>query len=144
LAEQLGAETAEIRDYGARDQTRREHLQLLCREYRFRQYGPAFSADLRRHLEIEALSTDAAFTLVESAMEWLRERKVILPAFNTLESMVRSVRSKVERDVYWPLFGRIPQSCSVGRIQIIPQSSRKVGNSRLLNREANEGIRLWD
>src|SRR4030095_6698539 len=57
-----------------------------------------------------ALSTDSAFTLVESAMEWLRERKVILPVLATLESVVRSVRSKVERDVYWRLFGRLEES----------------------------------
>ena len=58
---------------------------MLCQQYLFRQYGKAYSADLRRHLEVEALSTDAAFTLVESAMEWLRERRVILPALATLE-----------------------------------------------------------
>ena len=102
IAEQLGADAIEVGEYASRDQTRREHLQVLCREYRFRQYGPADSSPLRRHLETEALSTDSAFTLVESAMEWLRERKVILPALATLESVVRSVRSKVERDVYWP------------------------------------------
>jgi len=43
-------------------------------------------------------------------MEWLRERKVIRPALATLESVVRSVRSKVERDVYWRLFGRLAES----------------------------------
>ena len=96
VAEQLGAEAAEITAYAKRDQTRREHLQLLCREYRFRQYGAAYSASLRRNLEIEALSTDAAFTLVEYAIEWLRERKVILPVLSTLETLVRSVRSKGE------------------------------------------------
>ena len=110
VAEQLGPEATEVGEYAARDQTRREHLQVLCQVYRFRQYGPTYSADLRRHLETEALSTDAAFTLVESAMEWLRERKVILPALATLESVVRSVRSKIEREIYWRLFGRLAES----------------------------------
>jgi Domain of unknown function (DUF4158) len=110
LGQQLGADTAEFADYAKRDNTRQEHQLLIINDYRFRQYGPAYSADLRRHLEIETLSTDAAFTLVESAMEWLRERKVILPALATLESVVRSVRSKVERDVYWRLFGRLAES----------------------------------
>jgi len=36
-------------------------------------------------------------------MEWLRERRVILPALATLESLVRSVRGTVERQVYWQL-----------------------------------------
>jgi hypothetical protein len=36
-------------------------------------------------------------------MEWLRKRRVILPALATLESLVRSVRGTVERQVYWQL-----------------------------------------
>jgi len=103
VAEQLGADASEIGEYAARDETRREHLQVLCNEYRFRPYGPAHSPLLRRYLETEALSIDSAFTLVESAMEWLRQHRVILPALATLEAVVRAVRSKVERDVYWRL-----------------------------------------
>jgi len=109
VAEQLDADAAEMAEYAVRDETRREHLQALCKEYRFGQYGPAHSPLLRRHLETEALSTDSAFTLVESAMDWIRERRVILPALTTLESVVRSVRSKVEREVYWRLFGRLKE-----------------------------------
>ena len=41
--------------------------------------------------------------LVQSAMEWLRERGVILPALMTLESLVRSVRSSVERGQTGPI-----------------------------------------
>ena len=88
MAEQLHADAAEIAEYASRDETRREHLQILCKEYRFGQYGPAQSPLLRGYLETEALSTDSALTLVESAMEWLRERRVILPALATLESRV--------------------------------------------------------
>ena len=109
VGQQFGADTVEFADYAKRDNTRQEH-QLLIKEYRFRQYGPAHSPLLRMHLESEALSTDSAFTLVESAMEWLRERRVILPALATLESVVRSVRSKVERDVYWRLFSRLEEN----------------------------------
>ena len=107
VAEQLGADASEIGEYAARDETRREHLQVSCKEYRFRPYGPAHSPLLRRYLETEALSIDSAFTLVESAMEWLRQHRVILPALATLEAVVRTVRSKVERDVYWRLFNRL-------------------------------------
>ena len=110
VAEQLGADATEIDEYAARDETRREHLQVLCKEYRFGQYGPAHSPLLRKYLETEALSTDSAFTLIESAMEWLRQRGVILPALGTLESVVRAVRSKVERDVYWRLFSGLEES----------------------------------
>lgn len=110
VAEQLGADRTEIDEYPARDQTRREHLQILCQEYRFCSYGSSHSLLLRRHLETEALSSDSAFTLVESALEWLRERRVLLPALATLESLVRSVRSQIEREVYGRLFRRLEES----------------------------------
>jgi Domain of unknown function (DUF4158) len=110
VGQQLGADTDEFADYAKRDNTRQEHQLLIIKEYHFRQYGSAYSPLLRAHLENEALSADSAFTLVESAMEWLRERRVILPALATLESVVRSVRSNVERDVYWRLFGRLEES----------------------------------
>ncbi len=97
VVEQLGADASEMGDYAARDETRREHLQVLCKEYRFRPYGSAHSPLLRRYLETEAPSIDSAFTLVESAMEWLRQHRVIPPALATLEAVVRAVRSKVER-----------------------------------------------
>jgi Domain of unknown function (DUF4158) len=110
VAEQLNADATEIAEYAARDETRREHVQILCKEYRFGQYGPAHAPFLRAYLETEALSSDSALTSVESATEWLRERRVILPALATLESVVRSVRSKVERNVYWRLFSRLEDS----------------------------------
>ena len=110
VAEQLGADASEMGEYAARDETRREHLQVLCKEYRFRPYGTAHSPLLRRYLETEALSIDSAFTLVESAMEWLRQHRVILPALATLEAVVRAVRSKVERNVYWRLFNRLEEN----------------------------------
>jgi hypothetical protein len=110
VAEQLGADTAEIDEYAARDQTRREHLQMLCQEYRFRSYGSSPSLLLRHHLEAEALSTDSAFTLLEAALKWLRERRILWPALATLESLVRSVHSHSEREVYGRLFERLEKS----------------------------------
>jgi hypothetical protein len=95
VAEQLNADATEIAEYAARDETRREHVQILCKEYRFGQYGPAHSPLLRAYLETEALSADSALTLVESAMEWLRERRVILPIPSELraEAMKQVVRT---------------------------------------------------
>lgn len=109
VARQLGADAAEVNEYAARDETRREHLQVLYNDYQFRQYGPTESPHLRAHLQTDALSTESAFSLVESAMTWLRERRVILPALTTLESIVRSVRSQIDREVYWRLFNRLQE-----------------------------------
>ena len=37
---------------------------------------------------------------MEEGFEWLRSQRVIVPALTTLESLVRSVRSEIERHVY--------------------------------------------
>jgi hypothetical protein len=94
IRQQLGAGTDEFTEYAKRDNTWQEHQLLIIKEYRFRQYGPTYSPLLRAYLENEALSTDSAFTLVGSAMEWLRERRVILPALTTLESLVARFAAK--------------------------------------------------
>jgi len=103
VAQQIDADPDEFGDYAAREQTRQEHQGILAKEYGYHPYGSSYAGSLRAHLQTEALSTDSAFTLVQSAMEWLRERRVILPALATLESLVRSVRGTVERQVYWQL-----------------------------------------
>jgi hypothetical protein len=103
VAQQIDADPDEFGDYAAREPTRHEHQGILAREYGFHPYGSGYAGSLRAHLQTEALSTDAAFTLVQSAMEWLRQRRVILPALATLESLVRSVRGTIERQVYWRL-----------------------------------------
>src|SRR6516225_1064785 len=100
VAQQIDADPDEFGDYAAREQTRQEHQGILAKEYGYHPYGSSYAGSLRAHLQTEALSTNSAFTLVQSAMEWLRERGVILPALITLESLVRSVRSSVERQFY--------------------------------------------
>jgi TnpA family transposase len=109
VGQQFGADAAEFAEYAQRDHTRQEHQQRLIQDYRFRTYSAAHVPALRKFLENEALSTDSAFTLVQSALEWLREHRVILPALATVESLVRSVRSQVEREIYGRLFGRLEE-----------------------------------
>ena len=62
---------------------------------------------LQQHLLSEALLTDSAYSLVQTAANWLREHRVILPALSKLESLVRSVRSDAERQIYRRLAARL-------------------------------------
>jgi len=100
LAKQLEIDAVEVSDYAKRPQTRTDHVQELARLFRFRQYVSPFPAMLREHLRGEALDNESAFTLVQSALGWLRSHRVIVPALTTLETLVRSVGSEVERTVY--------------------------------------------
>ncbi len=100
VTEQLAVDAAEVAEYSRRPQTRTDHAQELARLYRFRQYVSPFPAMLREHLRAEAISNESAYTLMESALEWLRSQHVMVPALTTLEFLVRRVRSEVEHRVY--------------------------------------------
>lgn len=100
VAEQLGVEADEVASYSRRPQTRTDHVGQLARLYRFRQYTSPFPAQLREQIRVEAIGIESAYTLVECAIEWLRSQRVIVPALATLESVVRGVRSEIERHVY--------------------------------------------
>ena len=52
--------------------------------YRFRQYASSFPVLLHDYLRVEAIGSESAFTLVESALHWLRSNRVIVPALSTL------------------------------------------------------------
>src|SRR3954471_1452063 len=39
-----------------------------------------FALVAHEHRRVEALSTDSAYTLIQSAAHWLRERRIVLPA----------------------------------------------------------------
>jgi Domain of unknown function (DUF4158) len=100
VAEQLSVDAAEVAEYSRRPQTRTDHAQELAQLYRFRQYSSPVPALLREQIRAEAIGNESAYTPVEGALEWLRSQRVIVPALTTLESLVRSVRSEVERHIY--------------------------------------------
>lgn len=91
-----------IRTRGTQSGQKRDGNIYWCcaKEYPFRQYQSSYPSLLRQQLRNEALLTDSAFTLVQSAMAWLREHIVILPALATLETAVRTLRGEVERETY--------------------------------------------
>lgn len=151
VAKQLDADPSEMREYPRWDETRREHIRSLCKAFGFRAYQTSpLPSQLREHLRGEALSTDSAYTLVQLAVCWLRERRVVLPALATLESLVRSVRSESERRVYQRLAIGLSQEhraklekmldlgpshgSLLGWVRRVPRSCTPAGISDLLQR----------
>ncbi len=61
---------------------------------------PFSTAQWGKQVRAEVIGDESAYTPVEGALEWLRRQRVIAPALTNLESLVRSVRSEVERRVY--------------------------------------------
>jgi hypothetical protein len=151
VAQQLGADPGEISAYPRWDETRREHFGLLCKAFGYRSYQTSpVPSQLREHLRVEALSTDSAYTLIQSATSWLRERRIVLPALATLESLVRSVRSETEQQAYQRLATGLSkehrvelekmlaigpsQGSLLGWVRRVPRSCTPAGISDLLQR----------
>lgn len=151
VAQQLGTDPGAIGAYPRWDETRREHFGLLCKALGYRTYQTSpLPSQLRAHLRGEALSTDSAYTLIQSAASWLRERRIVLPALATLESLVRSVRSEIEQQVYQRLDTGLRQEHRVelekmldmgpsqgsllGWVRRVPRSCTPAGISDLLQR----------
>lgn len=107
VSAQLAVDPIEILEYGKRDPTRVEHLRLLANTYGFSGYFQPYPQMLREHLRHEALSIDSGYTLIQAGLEWLRSRKIIPPALQTLESMVRSIRGDLERTTFQNIEARL-------------------------------------
>ena len=130
LAEQLEIDAQEVREYAKRPQTRTDHVQELARLYRFRQYTSSYPVLLREYLRVEAIGSESAFALVESALHWLRSNRVIVPAVSTLESLVRRVRSEVERNVYLRMDGALTRDQKKtldGLLELSPKRGSMLG-----------------
>ena len=93
IAAQLGDDAKRFEDYAQRQQTRRAHLGELQIYLEVR----SFRRDDRRavaHVAIEQASgSDRGDVIVSAPIEYLRERRILLPAAVTLESIALAARA---------------------------------------------------
>jgi hypothetical protein len=93
LAAQLGiTDVGLVKEYGAREKTRFEHMWELRAELGYRDFA-AVEAELRAWVDARAWTTgDGPKALFDAAVGWLRERRVLLPGVSTLARLVAGVR----------------------------------------------------
>lgn len=103
IAEQLNLPAEVFAKYGRRRKTPYDHLQTICQFYGYRPCGREDILPLARYLVPFALENDEALPLVDGALAWMREHKLIAPTILTTEKLVWHV----QRIARWQVYRRI-------------------------------------
>lgn len=100
LAVQLGVPAGALGGYGAREQTRTDHLRLVAARLGWRSAGPADWKDLEEFLLARAVEHDAPSVLFRLACEYLMSARVIRPGVISLMERVATVRQAAVAEVF--------------------------------------------
>jgi hypothetical protein len=98
VAEQLHASPAALRDYGARSQTRTEHLQQIQRYLGFRDATREDFSTSADWLLTRALEHDKPSLLFQLACEQLHAEKIIRLGVTRIERLVMETRERGHRE----------------------------------------------
>lgn len=100
LAGRLEVSASELAGYGAREQTRTDHLRLVCRYLGWSPVGPAELKDLDEFLLARAMEHDSPTLLFRLACEYLISCRVIRPGAVKLLERVATARAAAGRETY--------------------------------------------
>lgn len=100
VAGQVGVSPEVWPDYIRRDENRREHLAVIKAAYGYRSFSSSDYRTLSSWLLPVAMQTDQDLTLVRSALEELRGRKVILPRLPVIERLCAETSARARRRIY--------------------------------------------
>ena len=100
VAGQIGVSPEVWPDYARRDENRREHLSVIKAAYGYRSFSNSDYRSLAGWLLPVAMQTDHGLALVQSALEELRGRKVILPRISAIERLCAETSSRAKRRIY--------------------------------------------
>ncbi|SDG69828.1 Transposase and inactivated derivatives, TnpA family [Lentzea fradiae] len=108
---QLGIPIADLAGYGARAQTRTEHLRVVADRLGWRTAGRAEWKDLEEFLLARAIEHDAPSVLFRLGCEYLHSAKVVRPGVVSLMEHIATVR----RSAVGEVFGRVEHLLSGAR-----------------------------
>ncbi len=100
LAGRLEVPASELAGYGAREQTRTDHLRLVCRYLGWSAAGPAELKELDEFLLARAMEHDSPTLLFRLACEHLISCRVIRPGAVKLLERVATARAAASRETY--------------------------------------------
>ncbi len=86
--------------YARRDETRREHLGELLREYGWKTFAQREYRSLSVWLADQGRSTDQGLALVHLLIDEIRRRHTVVPALAVLERLTLRARAKARREAY--------------------------------------------
>jgi hypothetical protein len=100
LAEHLGVTAEVLSSYGARDQTRTDHLGEVAKFLRWRQAGAVVRKELSQFLVARAMEHDSPRVLFRLASEYLRTSRVVRPGPDWLARQVAAARELARSETY--------------------------------------------
>ncbi|GAB6499035.1 MULTISPECIES: Tn3 family transposase [Bacillaceae] len=100
VAKQIGVDPTVFNLYAKRDPTRREHLEEIRKEYGYRSFQLNDYREISYTLLQHALENGNTLYLVQSTINLLRKRKIILPALSTIERLVWETRKRAEKKIF--------------------------------------------
>ena len=100
IALQADADPADLASYAERDQTRRDHVVEVMREYGFTAFGIKEYRTLSVWLTEPARGTDNGLALVTLLVAEVRRRRVVVPTLPVVERLALSCRARARREAY--------------------------------------------
>lgn len=104
VSKQLGISPINIHSYGERKNTRTKHIEEICTWYGYRPFTNTESQALEEYIEEKAIASDEPFSLVKSGIDFLRNKKIILPGITTIERIVRKVCINIESSLFSDIY----------------------------------------
>ncbi len=111
VAEQLNLPAEPFTQYGRRRETPYDHLQNICQQYGYRPCDKDDAVPLIGYLLPFAMENDEALPLVDGAMAWMRQHKLIAPTILVTEKLVWHI----QRIARWRVYRRITHKLSASQ-----------------------------
>jgi TnpA family transposase len=100
IARQVSADIESLTEYASRDETRREHLAEILREYGYTTLSIANYRSLSAWLTQQARGTDSGLALVTLLVEEIQRRRIVVPALPVVERMTLAARARARQEAY--------------------------------------------
>lgn len=97
IAKQVGTVPKALKLYSLRNNTSRDHIREIKREYGYKSFSANNYKVLLKYIINLAFENNDSLFLMKKSIEYLRKKKVILPAITTLENLVWEAKNKSER-----------------------------------------------
>jgi len=100
LSERLGIPVGELRGYGAREQTRTDHLREVVAYLGWRQVDPPRWKDLEEFLFARPMEHDSPKLLFRQACEYLSSSRLVRPGVVKILERVANARERARKETW--------------------------------------------
>ena len=101
VADQINVDSDVFSSYATRNTTKREHLEEIRQIYGYKNFDNYYSERIFKTLIQNAQENNNALFLIQTAINLLRDDKIILPTILTIEKLVRSARKQPEAIIFY-------------------------------------------